>query len=130
MNLPERPRVIAVDFDGTLVTHQYSAIGDAVPEAIRVLRLLQDKGCKLILYTMRSGQELQESVQWCQAAGINFWAVNKSPEQQLWTCSPKIYAHCYIDDAAVGAPLIIPKTGRPYVDWLGVENWFRLNKYL
>ena len=48
-------KIIAVDFDGTIVTHMYPAIGKEVPNAIRVLKRLQEQGVLLILWTMRSG---------------------------------------------------------------------------
>ena len=45
--------LIAVDFDGTVVTHAYPEIGDDAG-AVAVLKELTDNGCRLILYTMRS----------------------------------------------------------------------------
>jgi len=47
--------------------------------------------------------------------------INGNPEQGSWTISPKAYAHIYIDDAALGCPLIKPYQSRPYVDWKAVE---------
>lgn len=44
--------LIAVDFDGTVVTHAYPEIGDDAG-AVAVLKELTDNGCRLILYTMR-----------------------------------------------------------------------------
>ena len=51
---------IAVDFDGTCVTHDYPRIGKEIG-ATKVLKRLVEAGHKLILNTMRSGKELQES---------------------------------------------------------------------
>lgn len=45
--------VIAVDFDGTCVTHEFPKIGKDIG-AIPVLRKLVEKGHQIILYTMRS----------------------------------------------------------------------------
>lgn len=117
--------IIAVDFDGTIVDHCYPDIGKPVPDAIEWLKLLQDAGAKLILWTMRSGGRegerdlLQEAVEYCRSSGIEFWAVNSNPEQAAWTQSPKAYAHAYIDDAAIGCPLLEnPRCGgRPFVNW-------------
>ena len=47
-----RNALIAVDFDGTVVTHAYPEIGDDAG-AVPVLKELTDNGCRLILYTMR-----------------------------------------------------------------------------
>lgn len=55
--------IIAVDFDGTAVTHEYPRVGRFIG-AEPVLKALVDKGHKLILYTMRSGRELDDAVEW------------------------------------------------------------------
>ena len=44
---------IAVDFDGTCVTHDFPKVGKNIGAEI-VLKKLADKGHKIILYTMRS----------------------------------------------------------------------------
>ena len=41
--------VIAVDFDGTIVTHRYPDIGDEIPFATETLKLLIKEHHKLIL---------------------------------------------------------------------------------
>lgn len=113
--------IIAVDFDGTIVEHAYPKMGFPVPLALPVLHKLQKLGHKLILNTMRCGVELTRAVEYCREFNIEFWAVNENPEQSSWTESPKLYANLYIDDAAVGCPLIYPPGGRrPYVDWTEV----------
>lgn len=115
-------KIIAVDFDGTIVTHAYPAIGREVPNAIRVLTKLQEQGTQLILWTMRSGDRLQEAVDFCASKGITFWGINRNPAQSEWTDSPKAYAPIYIDDAALGCPTLFDKaTSRPMVNWRDVE---------
>lgn len=109
--------IIAVDFDGTLVEHEYPRIGPEVPFAFETLKLWMGQGHRLILYTMRSGEKLKEAVDFCMGRGVDFWGVNQNPEQHEWTDSPKVYAHQYIDDAAYGCPLIKKTGARPYVDW-------------
>jgi hypothetical protein len=88
------------------------------------------KGWKLILYTMRSGEYLQEAIDYLKAEGIEFWAVNENPTQKFWTDSPKVYAHIYIDDAAFGCPLIEVENDRPIVDWLEIAGHFELIEYI
>lgn len=109
--------IIAIDFDGTCVTHEYPHIGMDIG-AVPVLKELTAQGCKLILYTMRSGQILKDAKEWFAENGIPLYAVNENPEQKSWTKSPKVYADFYIDDAALGCPLIF-KDGmpHPFVDW-------------
>ena len=115
-------KIIAVDFDGTIVTHMYPKIGEDNPNAIRVLKKLIEQDHQLILWTMRSGNTLDEAVAYCAEQGIFFLGVNSNPNQSEWTSSPKQYAHLYIDDAALGCPTIFdPNTQRQRVHWRDVE---------
>ena len=109
---------IAIDFDGTCVTHDYPRIGKEIG-ATKVLKRLVEAGHKLILNTMRSDKELQDAVNWFKKNGIELYGVNENPTQKQWTNSPKVYAHMYIDDAAFGCPLInAPElSNRQFVDW-------------
>lgn len=113
------PLTIAVDFDGTLCDHRYPDIGGDAPGAIRWLREFKAAGHRLLLWTMRSGKELDDAVAWCKERGVTFDGINANPGQESWTQSPKVYAHAYIDDAAIGCPLReYPRCGsRPVVDW-------------
>ena len=109
---------IAIDFDGTCVTHDYPRIGKEIG-ATKVLKRLVEAGHKLILNTMRSDKELHDAVNWFKKNGIELYGVNENPTQKRWTNSPKVYAHMYIDDAAFGCPLInAPElSDRQFVDW-------------
>lgn len=115
---------VAVDFDGTIVEHEFPAIGPPVPGALDALRWIQD--ChKLILYTMRSGDTLDQAIAWLKEHGIEPWSVNDNPTQRHWTDSRKVFAHLYIDDAAAGCPLLPGIVGdREMVDWeaLGLQE--------
>lgn len=98
--------IIAVDFDGTIVTHDYPRIGKPIPFAIDTLKKLQADGHQLILWSVREGELLQEAVDYCQQKGLEFYAVNANfpEERQLSTAdSPrKIIADIYIDDRNLG----------------------------
>lgn len=111
--------LIGIDFDGTAVEHEFPDIGPEAPGAFEWLKRFQAAGAKLILWTMRSGETLDEAVQFCLERGIEFYGINKNPTQSRWTLSPKAYCELYIDDAAFGCPLLENKRvgGRPYVDW-------------
>lgn len=117
-----RPLYVAVDFDGTCVDHCYPDVGDDVPYAKEVLRRLVQLGAQLVLFTMRSGKELDDAVQWFSDREIELFGINHNPTQSRWTDSPKAYAHVYVDDAAFGCPLREnPRSGgRPFVDWESV----------
>jgi hypothetical protein len=109
---------IAIDFDGTCVMHEYPKVGRDIG-AIPVLKSLVENGHNLILFTMRSGKELNDAERWFKDNGIKLYGVQYNPTQKGWTASNKCYAQLYIDDAALGCPLLEPKKseGRPYVDW-------------
>ena len=123
------PKIIAVDFDGTCVTHAYPEVGHEIG-APEVLKRLQAAGVKLILWTMRShGREdgaspLQDAIDWFAKHDIELHGINENPSQKSWTQSPKAYAQLYIDDAALGAPLKEDPllSDRPFLDWAKVED--------
>lgn len=112
--------IIAIDFDGTIVEHRYPEIGPVIPGAFEWMKRFQDHGLLLMLWTMRSSDELKQAVAFCAERGITFWGVNSNPQQHEWTDSAKQYAHLYVDDAAVGCPLIWHPGARPIVDWSAV----------
>ena len=116
---------IAVDFDGTCVTHMYPDVGEDIGAA-PVLRKLVKAGGLIMLNTMRCASYLADAVEWFRVNEIPLYGINLNPTQHTWTTSPKVYAAIYIDDAALGCPLIYPKDERqrPYVDWAAVEKWF------
>jgi hypothetical protein len=106
--------VIAVDFDGTIVTHEYPKIGKEIPFAIETLLALQN--CKehhqIILWTVREGQLLQEAVDYCHKKGLDFYAINKNHPDDDDTLQPrKIAADIYIDDHNFGG---LPDWGTIY----------------
>lgn len=95
---------IAVDFDGTIVEHKFPKIGKEILFAFETLKALQKEGHLLILWTYRTGKELNEAVEFCLKNGVEFYAINRNyPEEIL---SPeigrKIDADIYIDDKNVG----------------------------
>ncbi len=125
---------IAVDFDGTCVKHKYPAVGEDIG-AVPILKELVKNGHSLILFTMRSDKEgispvtndlqqggLVDAISWFVDNNILLSGIQCNPTQASWTSSPKCYAHIYIDDAALGCPLIYPEGERPYVNWKKVRQ--------
>lgn len=122
--------IIAIDFDGTCVTHDYPKVGREIG-SIEVLKELVNKKHDLILFTMRSGIHLTEAVDWFVNNGIRLYGVQYNPTQANWTCSNKCYAQMYIDDAALGCPLIFPVDGsRSYADWKKIKKLLIKEKVL
>lgn len=97
---------IAVDFDGTIVTHEYPNIGKEIPFAIQTLKMLQKDGHKLILWSVREGKLLNEAVQWCRERGLEFYAINRDyPEEETSNSnnySRKLKVDIWIDDRNIG----------------------------
>ena len=134
---------ICIDFDGTCVTHEFPKVGKDIG-AIPVLNKLADAGHNLILFTMRSdieevtsddygihkqaGEYLTDAVNWFTDNHIPLHGVNVNPTQHTWTKSPKAYGQLYIDDAALGCPLIFNSeiSDRPFVDWAKVEEMLKV----
>lgn len=100
--------LIAVDFDGTIVEHRYPSIGKERPGAIETLKQLAKEGNRLILWTVREGELLQDAVGFCRARGLEFYAVNSNvPQNDLFlstakAISGKVSADIYIDDRNIG----------------------------
>jgi hydroxymethylpyrimidine pyrophosphatase-like HAD family hydrolase len=96
--------ILAIDFDGTVVEHKYPAIGPQRPFAFHALKALQKKGHRLILWTHRSGQTLEDAVKYCKDNGLEFYAINKNYPEEKWNelDSRKILADLYIDDRNLG----------------------------
>lgn len=133
---------IVIDFDGTCVTHEFPKIGAEIG-AEAVLKDIVRNGHNLILFTMRSdiinpkgsdnelhlesGNYLTDAVNWFKQRNIPLYGIQTNPTQHTWTTSPKAYAQLYIDDAALGCPLILNpnKSLRPFVDWCAVRSYLK-----
>lgn len=97
--------IIAVDFDGTIVSHRYPLIGEPKPFAFDVLKQLVAEGNRLILWTYREGELLDEAVEFCRQRGLEFYSVNSDYPDGAWSGSEavrKIHADVFIDDRNLG----------------------------
>ena len=105
---------IAVDFDGTIVEHQFPRIGRPIENAIEVLKKLNAAGHTLIMWTYRHGETLEDAVQYCKSNGVEFYAINASEPNEAWEDgkSRLIDADVFIDDRNVGG----------LMDWTLVEK--------
>lgn len=95
---------IAVDFDGTIVENKYPEIGKELPFAIQTLQLLQEEGNRLILFTSREGDLLDEAIAFCHERGLDFYSTNSNdpPEAMFPRHTAKVIADVYIDDRNLG----------------------------
>jgi hypothetical protein len=106
-------RVIAIDFDGTIVESKYPEIGRERPFAFQTMRALQEKGFLLILWTCRTGQLLDDAVELCRKNGVEFYSVNSNfvNDDATEGYMRKVDADIYIDDRNIGG---IPSWGEIY----------------
>lgn len=98
-------KLIAVDFDGTIVEDAYPKIGKPMPFAFETLKMLQKDGHRLILWTYRYGRKLEEAVDFCKENGIEFYAINASYPEEVFDprkASRKLHADMFIDDRNFG----------------------------
>tara|TARA_R110001583_G_scaffold55451_3_gene168490 strand:+ start:2894 stop:3310 length:417 start_codon:yes stop_codon:yes gene_type:complete len=111
---------IAVDFDGTIVEHRYPNLGKEIPFAFESLKLIQNQGHDLILWTYRSGKELEDAVEFCRVNGLEFYAINKNYPEEVFdeSISRKINADIYIDDRNFGG---LPNWGTIYLQIAGED---------
>ena len=103
--------IIAVDFDGTIVEHQYPAIGREKPFAIDTLKKLAKEHHRLILWTVREGKLLQEAIDFCKERGLEFYAVNRNYPEEKHPTERKLRVEMWIDDRNLGG---LPDWGTIY----------------
>ena len=107
----DRQIIIAIDFDDTIVESNFPTIVKEMPNAIKIIKELQDTGYFIILWTCRNGRVLDEAVEWLAERDVVFDSVNNNSPRNLKDYSGlvaetgegrKIFADTYIDDKNVG----------------------------
>lgn len=102
-----KSKIIAVDFDGCLVTNAFPEIGEPIEATVSALKAEQAAGAKVILWTCRRGAQLNAAEDWCDSQGIRLDAVNENlPEiiAEFGGDTRKIFANEYWDDRTVMIP--------------------------
>lgn len=102
------PKVIALDFDGTIFTQVPKGwtgskhAGEPIWSEINRAKRERTEGAILILWTSREGEDLQNAVDACRSVGLEFEAVNENCQMMLDRYGPsrKIHADVYRDDKA------------------------------
>lgn len=114
---PDGRYIIAVDFDGTLISgNKWPDVeGEPNKQLINILIRERQRGNKVILWTNRTDKPekeeypLKAAVEFCKAVGLEFDAVNENlPEiiAAYGSDSRKVSADKYIDDKALDPELI------------------------
>lgn len=97
-----RAKIIAVDFDGTLVEEgKWPDIGATNYKVLNYCKREQEKGARIILWTNRADGPLDNAIKWCEEHGLRLDAVNDNlPEsvEFFGSNTRKIYADEFIDD--------------------------------
>jgi len=94
-------KIIAVDFDGTLCADEWPAIGSPNYGMIEFAKALAANDNKLILWSCRTGDDLQKALFWCRDHELYFEDANEnlySQKEKFGGDTRKIYADYYIDD--------------------------------
>lgn len=89
--------VIAIDFDGTVVDHEFPAIGALKPGAREALKAFHKAGHKIIIWTCRAGKHEKDVRTFLIENDIPFDAIN-NPVMGADLGTRKVYADLYIDD--------------------------------
>lgn len=140
--------IVLLDFDGTCVEHAFPEVGNDIG-AIPILKKLVNAGHQLILFTVRSDKEeiemsddrdeglynagkgayLQDAINWFKKNDIPLYGVQENPTQSTWSTSPKPYAHIIVDDTSLGVPLMLGTNGKPCVNWIEIDKYFKFSKW-
>lgn len=94
-------KIIAIDFDGTILNNRYPLLENPNMEIIDFMRRNRKKFI-WILWTCRTGEKLQQAVEYMQVEhGFRFDYINENTKENLikWGGDTrKIWADYYIDD--------------------------------
>lgn len=114
--------IIAIDFDGTVVTHAYPHMGmDA--GAVPVLK--EARGERLQTHPVHHAQRTTTRKSRPMVQGTENSAVRHQRESraEVLTSSPKVHADLYIDDSALGCPIrFMDGVARPVADWVKIRQ--------
>lgn len=126
--------LIYLDFDGTVVEHNFPAIGAENPNAIFIISLLQKAGHNIVLNTYRADIDLsyvEEALHFINThpqmvEPITNYLPKKLEPQTFDLANVKATNQLYIDDIANGIPLCTNKT----LEYGMMVDWFELEKLL
>jgi len=108
--------ILAIDFDGTIVRHEFPYIGALKPNAKEVINNLYDRGFGIFIWTCRDStfhpklvekfEDAEPTVfhvhDFLEKEGIKYDGININHPELEFHPVPKIYADIYIDDKQLG----------------------------
>lgn len=97
---PDDIKTIGIDFDGTIVENDFPKVGEEIADAIRTMKDLQRIGKKIILWTCRGGDYLDQAIGWLKSKEFIPDAINNDITLYSLTIpkGPKIWCDLFIDD--------------------------------
>lgn len=94
--------ILAIDFDGTIVKHEFPKIGELMPGAAYTIRRLAAAGHTIIIWTCRNGEYEEAAKKFLEDNNIPYHYINENISNLSFKTSNKIYADVYIDDRNLG----------------------------
>ena len=76
----KRQRIVAIDFDGTIVEDTWPTIGNLRPDVLRVIKRLRDNGDNIVIWTCRQGKDLSDAIKFLDKNDIPYDAINENVE--------------------------------------------------
>lgn len=125
-------KIIAVDFDGCLVTNKFPNIGEPIWETINALKAEQESGAQVILWTCRRDDQLDAAVEWCSMHGIYFDEINRNLPaivKSFGGDTVKVFAHEYWDDRARVMPSPVDEKPRHDLSVIANERDTLMKRY-
>lgn len=99
--MKEKPIILAIDFDGTIVEAAFPGIGKLKPGAAKYINQLYNEGYKILIHTCRSGIFEGNVETFLQKCHIKYHYINSNLPSQIeyfgQDCR-KLSADMYIDD--------------------------------
>jgi len=99
-----RPTILAIDFDGTIVSNNFPAIGEPIKDAKEIINTFYEEGYYIIIWTCRGGEELVQVRDFLDNMGIKYHKINENADFDIigFMPFPKIYCDICIDDKNLG----------------------------
>ncbi len=96
--LKDFPKVMAVDFDGTVTTGEFPELGEPRRGVKEALDWFKENGGTIIIWTCRAGKDEKKAKRFLEKHGIPFDYLNENIPGLGFETSRKIYADLYVDD--------------------------------
>lgn len=96
-------KIIAVDFDGTIVEDNFPHIGKIKQEVLNKIKKWKAEGHTIIIWTCRTGEFLDKAKKFLDKYNIPYDAINENCNNPFGDKQNprKVYAHIYLDDKAL-----------------------------